>query len=988
MAATLNIGGSSYTMIEDQFDLTLTLDERQRFRCDFIDSGGTVHLQKDEQVTVSDPVLGTIFTGYLYTDKETPLYPSGAIQHSIDCIDDRRVADKRTYTRNYTTPQPAGKIAIDQISSTLLAEGITQNFAERYETTAADFGTGTLTNVVGVSNVDDGDLELVKAGSAVTITENTTANFATGTLTGVTASNNTLTPTTVNALQLQSTLTAPLTSNSIYMKFWQGAMTVGTSDTLHYDIWIASSSPQQTIAVDLTFSDGTLLRNVAGIVDQNSQSAAPTTDLGNYAKNQWYSRSIALTGLNGKVITAVTIGNAGNSAGTYTAYVKNCYLQSQSGSPFFGTATTAPNVNPPLAASVSGYLSQLTAVTVASVWDPASANRVSSSYSIDAVKLLSSSVVTWIAATPTGTTFSLSASYDGGITYAACSNNAALPALPAGSNVASTTVTLKEVFGTTNPAAIPSLSSVSITLQSAPNATKSDIVQAYASAGAWNGGTYGTGIALASDNVGVTCANPYVRDWSDLSTSGQTLFSVFTDVTDSAASGAYVITVPFHSGTPVPFGHSRLDFLGQFTNFTLDVDFQFNSQSPEPGIMYRTTSWVNTNNTYGYVFGFNTTTGVNFGYGSNSTNDSFTLLASASASFSVNTNYHATIVVSGNSHQLYLNHSGSPILSVTDSTYPNAGYAGFRLYPSPSSSSTMTITWDNLSVNINSGGGTWTSPSVSLSSLGTCGTSAIAWTETNTANSGGISSSTALIQTSVDGGSTFQTCTNGGAVPNLPSGTNVSSKSVLTKVIVSAVPGSIAPPEVSRLFWRVLGAYPTVTGTRSTSPLGIDNMVRANQSGWGTAFDTQVWTKTGTGTDAIASNTGTIANTTGNVFEVLGSNTATDQEATVQIQLSASTIQGGIALRYVSSTKYYKLALSTTGLSIVKNTGSGESTLATTAGTYATGTWYWLRFRVVGSGPVSLYGKAWLGDGSTVEPGVSNGIMSSTSPQWTVLATD
>ena len=165
-------------------------------------------------------------------------------------------------------------------------------------------------------------------------------------------------------------------------------------------------------------------------------------------------------------------------------------------------------------------------------------------------------------------------------------------------------------------------------------------------------------------------------------------------------------------------------------------------------------------------------------------------------------------------------------------------------------------------------------------------------------------------------------------------------------------------------------------------------MTRGNQSGWGTAQDTQAWAKTGTGTDAISSNTATIANTTGNVYEVLGSRTATDQEAVVQVQLSASAMQDGIVLRYTNNSNYYKLALSTTSLSIIKNVGSGETTLATAAGTYSVGTWFYLRFRVTGQGPVNLYGKAWLGDGTTVEPGVSNGVMSSTAPMWTVQATD
>lgn len=96
----------------------------------------------------------------------------------------------------------------------------------------------------------------------------------------------------------------------------------------------------------------------------------------------------------------------------------------------------------------------------------------------------------------------------------------------------------------------------------------------------------------------------------------------------------------------------------------------------------------------------------------------------------------------------------------------------------------------------------------------------------------------------------------------------------------------------------------------------------------------------------------------------------TDEDGTVRFQLSAATISAGMELRYTDSSHYYRLAASTTTLSIVKNVGSGNSTLATATIALTAGTWYRMRFRVTGSLPVTLQGRVWA-DGSA-EPATWN----------------
>jgi hypothetical protein len=267
--------------------------------------------------------------------------------------------------------------------------------------------------------------------------------------------------------------------------------------------------------------------------------------------------------------------------------------------------------------------------------------------------------------------------------------------------------------------------------------------------------------------------------------------------------------------------------------------------------------------------------------------------------------------------------------------------------------------------------GTWTSTSTSVSSLTTCGGSVITWLEQNTSNA---TFAFAFIQTSIDGGASWQQCTNGDVIPGLTSGVSLSGKSVQTRVLLGTQNNTM--PMVSGLVWRVLGAYPGSSGTRSTIPLGNDTMVRSNVVGsWGTAFDSQTYSKIGTGTTNLTSNEGQITNTTGDVHMLLGSRTWTDEDGTVRFSLSASTITGGMELRYQDSNNFYRLAATTTTLSIVKKSTGTTTTLASTSVSLSTGVFYWMRFRATGNGPVLLCARVWA-DG-TLEPSV-----------WTLMTTN
>jgi hypothetical protein len=588
---------------------------------------------------------------------------------------------------------------------------------------------------------------------------------------------------------------------------------------------------------------------------------------------------------------------------------------------------------------------------VVTTFDPHNSYRINPSRSIDAVKLIRSTNIFWNASE----SVLLYVTYNGGSSWIACANNGALPGLPAGANVAGMSMQLKEVFGSgDDPTGIPVIDSVNVSLLSAPNATKSDIVTSFLTQANWNSGTHSATQADVSGNLELA---PFTRDWSSGGTTGQTAF-LPSGTSQSVTGGAYTMTCGDNDATGANgFGTSRLDSLGTALDFTLECDLKSSSSAQQTGITYRQIYWnASVNNTFGYlVFIQPGSPGrVELGYGSNSNSDSYTIIKAASPSISTNTFYHIKIVVNGSHHQVYFNNSSTPTLDAVDTQFTQSGGFGFRGYHIVGDSGAKTSTWDNL-VLAQQQSGTWTSPSTPVSSLVTCGGSVITWQETGTDNPARAYD---FVQSSIDGGSTYQQCVNGQPIPGLDAGVSLSGKSVLIQVLLGTQTNTA--PMVRGLVWRVLGQYPGSSGTRSTKPLGIDYVDRANQSGFGTASDSQVWTPTGTATAAVASNKLTITNTTGDFFERLGLRTDDDMDMTVPFTLSASTMTGGMTLRYVDTNNYYKLQASTTSIDIVKKVAGVSYTLVSVASTLTINTQYYMRFRVVDQLPVLLYGRIWL----------------------------
>jgi hypothetical protein len=762
-----------------------------------------------------------------------------------------------------------------------------------------------------------GDLELVRAGTQFLLTEQTTSDFSSGTLTNVTATSNTLKPTTQSAIRFIAqfpltvagvNLTAsyinstnnsktfttiglsspPLlsasynpgsVSNFCNAEIWSGSMTVASFDTLNYDIWIASTSPSYQAVVNLTFSDGSKLSDYGqeiaddptvsheGVYDQTGVSSDPLTDLSKYAKDCWFTRAIPCNLVTGKTITSVNIQIQGGSNGNYTVYIKNCYLGSQSGSPFFSTSATHTQVNPAVITSGSGFGGGF--VDVVQVYQPAVSQRFSPAHSISSVGLVQNSTITWIASLPTTSPYTnivyppgtiapqssnttqsamnIYVSYDNA-TWLLCTNQGALPGLPPGANVVGLSLYLLEQFeGGSDPTAIPSLLNVTITINSAAaQTTTTDIVASYGTTAEWNTGTYNATTTNSSGdliNGGTYTPNFNTFNytyWARTTGSGSHL-NITTAPTsftfsDTADTGTITMVASMNDVLPV-------------TNGTITCNISIadggSNQWGRAGVIYRAANWqALTSYTpdgtafdlglcpamVGYlVYIWYDTAGSSFGVALVALNPSSlpTSIAWVGQSISSGTTYQLTVNYTNERHQIYFSGYSTtiPIIDMSDSTYLEAGGVGLYAIGTLGNGPTCDFTaqWSNFSITPLATG-FWESPSINLSSLATCGYTQICWSEIN---KNYAPQSTAGIFTSLDSGSSWQQCQNGAEIPLLTPGTSVSS--LLIKVLLYSNP-DMTTPSIIGLYARVCGHYGTVTGSRISPALNLSPVTYESSS--------------------------------------------------------------------------------------------------------------------------------------------------------------
>src|SRR5437773_5708546 len=122
-----------------------------------------------------------------------------------------------------------------------------------------------------------------------------------------------------------------------------------------------------------------------------------------------------------------------------------------------------------------------------------------------------------------------------------------------------------------------------------------------------------------------------------------------------------------------------MEWAGTFADSVMDIDLSAHNASGQYCVVYRTTSWVNANDTYAYFAGIDTGNQLLIlSHGSNSSTGAFTSITTVAGVYTVDTTYHMQLVISGTSHQIYID--GVLLINVTDSFTTAAGYVGVRYY--------------------------------------------------------------------------------------------------------------------------------------------------------------------------------------------------------------------------------------------------------------------------------------------------------------------
>lgn len=151
--------------------------------------------------------------------------------------------------------------------------------------------------------------------------------------------------------------------------------------------------------------------------------------------------------------------------------------------------------------------------------------------------------------------------------------------------------------------------------------------------------------------------------------------------------------------------------------------------------------------------------------------------------------------------------------------------------------------------------------------------------------------------------------------------------------------------------------------------MAFDTFTRSNQSGWGTASDTETWSVV-FGSSAnynIVNNQGVISTTAATYGILLGSGTTTSATYAVRITPSASSDYAGFTFAYVNSTNYCYTEVSNNDVAIYKVV-AGTSTRIALASMSITGGISYRHLLVTNGNTANLY--VWI-DGQS-QPGTPN----------------
>jgi hypothetical protein len=769
------------------------IDQKTICTITVIDAAGTAFYERGQPVLITDSILGTVFTGVVHSPQMTLLYPSVEKTWVIDCVQrGDYLSGKRTSNRSYAN-QYGGTIVVDQIQRYGEEEGLAANAALRWDEAQGDWTSGTLANTVATvnasnGNVGAGDLELSLAGASIN-SSNPGSGFS-----------------VQNGLMLTGYASSGYSTAYVYRQIWTGSITVVANDYIEFDVWIRSDSPQIMASVNLTCSDGTTL-NISGGTDNQGMSMNLKTDLSGLANDQWYTRySFLPSGFVGKTVTSIEVALGGVNAGTYTAYFRRIiYGHYTAGTivTIFGDTSTLAVNNQTLN---NGYSN--VSLTQVSVKDKV-AQTVLGPISIGGVNIVKNSQMSYDTLVPSGATALVETSIDGGASWQAQTSGDPIPNLLPGMSVAGRSLYYRHTLTQgTDPTLAMGIGSMNLVINSSYNTTKSDVITAYTTAT-----DYALGTLTNLKTVGATTAqgvtvNGLQANWGGVAPTA-TAYGSGNNVLQNKQ-------MVLNTLTGFDF-RLRMDFAGQWANFTTEVDITVPSGSATSGIVYRTTGWQAANNTYAYAVNVGTTS-FQLARGSNTATGAgaFTSIVSVTVALTANSVHRIKAVVSGTSHQIYLD--GVLLINTTDTTYTAAGYIGLRSYNS--SGATVATPYDNFGV-CSALSGTWQSPAIPLAGASLYGNSVVSW------DIDGIPDSTCSItaQTSLDAGATWQAATNGGPISGLTAGASLTGKSLLIRMTLTASNAPVVPTLNGLSVW-IMGAY-SASGTRVSTALSLAAVTRA-----------------------------------------------------------------------------------------------------------------------------------------------------------------
>jgi hypothetical protein len=770
------------------------------------DDTGVKRYSKSQRIIINDNEQGIIFTGVISRSDERNLYPNPHVFSAIDAQGNDYFAFKRAYMGPEFFGLPSGAI-FAELLNTLKGEGVTAKYASKRETLDAQLAIGTHTNTVAAKNIADGNIELAPAGTAITVHP--------GNIISVPG----------NGLLLHGEAAVSGSSTLYhYRKIWTGSVTLnttGTFDKLQYEIWIAGTSPQAKAGVDLGFSDGTFLRTYS-LSDQGTDAQGmnptPEEDLLGLAVNKWYLRFLGFSAaLHNKTITSVSVGVEGDEVGPYDIYFRNIKLIKGTD---FSTKATFFNdtllIDPSPVVRTSGYKN--TSLSVVGVFN-AEGTVTDPPVALDAIGIIRDSYISWDAIEPDDTHLEVYASIDNGNTWQKCTNKAPIPTLLAGMSCTGKTLKIQRRLSYTGNHPIYSSSSLNqvYTINPSYATSKSDVVYAVQTEADFNAGTYNNTVTYSGG--GGISLNGISRNYDTGNQSNQTQYT---------NGGIFFIRDRqlIVQADAAKFNHNRCTFLGSRQNCTIEANIKVLA-SGQVGILYRTTGWQATNeHTYAYAATVSTTQvklarGTNTGSGGGAE----TVISTASISLTDGDYHRIKVTANGNSHIVYLD--GVEYINTTDSTYSSSGEIGIT-YKNTSGATDKTSV-DEIGA-VSSETGTWTSPSVDLSAASTYGSSVV-WL----ADEFMPESASYTLETSIDGGSTWQPTGQGGAISNLVEGQSLSGVSLKLRLTLSTsniagvVEGSFIQTFIDAITVIVVGGY-NASGYRISTPLSLLPVERLGNS--------------------------------------------------------------------------------------------------------------------------------------------------------------